>query len=165
MRDHLKLGMMSLVDMVFKTSVACVALRAVTRAEEEGAWVWTTMLEAAVHFTPTTWTCECLGWLWRDLLSLVTRLTKEGQLLASMCPFTWITACGRIFFLFGGLGFAVFVAGVAGGGGLGVSRTGIFHVLFALFFLTLTIFICPDLILSTSPHSFQTISPIHSVHR
>ena len=29
-----------------------------------------------------------------------------------------------------------------------LSRTGIFHALFALFFLPLTIFICPDLILS-----------------
>ena len=46
-----------------------------------------------------------------------------------------------------------------------VSRTGIFHILFALFFLTLMILICPDPILSTSPHSFQTILPIHSVHR
>ena len=46
-----------------------------------------------------------------------------------------------------------------------LSRTGIFHVLFRLIFPTLTIIIVQDLILSTSPRSFQTISPIHSVHR
>ena len=46
-----------------------------------------------------------------------------------------------------------------------LSWTGIFHVLFALFFLTLTILICSDLILSISSHSFQTISPTHSVCR
>ena len=35
------------------------------------------------------------------------------------------------------------------------------HVLFALFFSTLTILIFQDLIFSTSPHSFQTISSAH----
>ena len=44
--------------------------------------------------------------------------------------------------------------GVREGRREGVSRTGIFHILFALFFLTLTILIFQDLILSTSPHSF-----------
>ena len=39
-----------------------------------------------------------------------------------------------------------------------VSRTGIFHVLFALFFATLTILIFQDLILSSDPHSFK---PFH----
>ena len=46
-----------------------------------------------------------------------------------------------------------------------LSRTGIFHVLFALIFLTLMIIIFQDLILSTSPHSFQTISSAHFVQQ
>ena len=46
-----------------------------------------------------------------------------------------------------------------------VSQTGIFRVLFALIFLTLTIIIFQGLILSTSPHSFQTISSAHSVQQ
>ena len=46
-----------------------------------------------------------------------------------------------------------------------MSRTGIFHVLFALFFSTLTIFIFQDLVLPAAPRSFQPILPIHFVHR
>ena len=46
-----------------------------------------------------------------------------------------------------------------------VSRTGIFHVLFALFSLTFMNIIFQGLILSTSPHLFQTISSAHSVQQ
>ena len=46
-----------------------------------------------------------------------------------------------------------------------LSRTGIFHVLFALFFIILTILILQDLILSNIPCSFRTISPAHSIQQ
>ena len=46
-----------------------------------------------------------------------------------------------------------------------MSQTGIFHVLFALFFLKLTILIIQGLILSNITCSFQTISPAHSVQQ
>ena len=46
-----------------------------------------------------------------------------------------------------------------------LTRIGIFCVLFALIFLTLTIIIFQGLILSISPHSFQTISSAHSVQQ
>ena len=46
-----------------------------------------------------------------------------------------------------------------------LSRTGIFHVLFALFFIILMILILQDLILSNIPCSFRTISPAHSIQQ
>ena len=46
-----------------------------------------------------------------------------------------------------------------------LSRTGIFRVLFALFFLNIYEHYPLDLILSSSPHSFKTISTAYSVHR
>ena len=46
-----------------------------------------------------------------------------------------------------------------------MSRTGIFRVLFALIFLTLTIVSFQGLILSTSPHLFLTISSAYSVQQ
>ena len=46
-----------------------------------------------------------------------------------------------------------------------VSQTGIFHVLFALFFTTHTIFIFQGLVLPSNLHLFRTILPAHFVHR
>ena len=46
-----------------------------------------------------------------------------------------------------------------------LSRTGIFHVLFALFFLNTYEHYPSDSILSSSPHSFKPIPSAHSVHR
>ena len=46
-----------------------------------------------------------------------------------------------------------------------LSRTGIFHVLFALFFQKFTILTLPDFIHQTTLHSLQTIPPAHFVHR
>ena len=46
-----------------------------------------------------------------------------------------------------------------------LSRTGIFQVLFALFFLKTYEHYPSDSILSSSPRSFKPISPAHSVHR
>ena len=84
MRDHLVLGMISLIISRSVMSIACTALRASMREVGEGAWAQTTRFEDAVHFTLTTRMCECLWFLWRDSLSLVTRSTKEGQFLLSM---------------------------------------------------------------------------------
>jgi hypothetical protein len=60
MRDHLVLGITSLMIRRSLLMEAWTALRADTRTVGEGPWAQTTRFEAEVHFAPTTLTCENL---------------------------------------------------------------------------------------------------------
>jgi len=79
--------------------------------------VQTSRLEAEVHFTPTTRTCECLGLLWRDQLILDVSSANDRRFLELMRPRYQITVWGSCPFLEGGVKF--FLGGVVGEGVVG----------------------------------------------